>query len=316
MSGSSGRYNGEQSMIKAAVSDTCQGYDDADLYTESQFSRITPTCYIPAFPTQPTLPSGLYTIGASDRHPVIYSIKTIESDAYLSFADSQLETVLNDIKTFWGTEALYKQYGFTFRRGLLLYGIAGGGKSTLVYQAIARFLSQYQGIAVLATAHPRRISEALIKLRVIDPARKLLVIFEDVDAYISEFGEEALLNFLDGEFTISNSFVIATTNYPERLDRRFISRPRRFDRAILIEAPSDAVRRHYFATKLKIEDRELEQYVSATKDFTFAALTELVISVKCLGVPFDDAIKAIKHLLEASSSSEEYLKKTVTMGLH
>ena len=96
---------------------------------------------------------------------------------------------------------------------------------------------------------------------------------------------------------------IATTNYPENLDRRIVGRPRRFDRVIRIGMPNDEVRRLYFTTKLSIEKEELDLWVKKTDDFSFAAMAELVISVKCLGHTLDDAAKTLRALLDAKPSS-------------
>jgi SpoVK/Ycf46/Vps4 family AAA+-type ATPase len=129
---------------------------------------------------------------------------------------------------------------------------------------------------------------------------------EDLDAYIRNYGEESVLSFLDGENSCNNILTIASTNYPEKLDRRIVARPRRFDRVIKIYPPTDDMRRMYFYKKLNIENEELEKYVTATKDFSFASLSELVISVKCFDKDFDETIQTLKDLSSKKSSSEEY----------
>ena len=63
-------------------------------------------------------------------------------------------------------------------------------------------------------------------------------------------GDSELLQWLDGSHQINKVINIATTNYPERLDRRIVSRPRRFDRIIKIEAPAARIRETYLAKKL------------------------------------------------------------------
>jgi ATP-dependent 26S proteasome regulatory subunit len=54
------------------------------------------------------------------------------------------------------------------------------------------------------------------------------------------------LSVLDGENQVDKVLNIATTNYPEKLDRRLVGRPRRFDRLIYIDMPNHVVRREYF----------------------------------------------------------------------
>ena len=76
---------------------------------------------------------------------------------------------------------------------------------------------------------------------------------------------------------------VPTTNYPERLDQRFVARPRRFDRVLRIEPPDGAARRAYLAAKLAADDADVEQWAEATDGPSLAALAEAVISVRCLG---------------------------------
>ena len=62
----------------------------------------------------------------------------------------------------------------------------------------------------------------------IENNRKCIVILEDLDSLISNFGESHYLEMLDSAKTIDNILFIATTNYPEKLDPRIYNRPGRF----------------------------------------------------------------------------------------
>src|SRR5262249_54808151 len=144
--------------------------------------------------------------------------------------------------------------------------------------------------------------------RKIEPDRPLVCIFEDIDAVIEMHGDSELLAWLDGSHQIDKVINIATTNYPERLDRRIVSRPRRFDRIIKIEAPTAATRQTYPRKKLPelAAQNQLAHWVDLTDGLSFAALAELVISVACLGNNLEETVKLLRMLEEQHPSSKEF----------
>ena len=73
--------------------------------------------------------------------------------------------------------------------------------------------------------------------------------------------------------------------------------------------PSDDMRRKYFKHKLGITDNELDNWVENTKNFSFAAMAEAVISVKCLGNEFYDTMDLLKRLMNSKPSSSEFQTK-------
>src|SRR2546425_3590830 len=100
---------------------------------------------------------------------------------------------------------------------------------------------------------------------------------------------------------------LATTNYPEQLDRRFVARPRRFDRVVRIDAADERTRRSYLVTKLPGADAaELERWVHATEGLSLAALAEAVISVRCLGNAFEETIALLRRMSTRRASIREF----------
>ena len=126
-----------------------------------------------------------------------------------------------------------------------------------------------------------------------------------LDPIVGEHGEDELLALLDGETRIDHVLNVATTNYPERLDRRFGARPRRFDRVLRIAPPDAAARRAYLSAKLGAEASEVERWAQATEGLSLAALAEAVISVRCLGYELEDAVEILRSLSRGRASSRE-----------
>lgn len=259
--------------------------------------------YVACPSTVKALPSGLYGVGLS-RGDIIYSNKDIKVDSLLKFPNGTADDILKEVESFWKKGPIFTKHGFLHRRGYLLYGPQGSGKTIIVQQVLKDILDK-GGIAFVC-GHPQLLTEGLTTFRKIEPNRSVVCVFEDIDSIVSTYGEDGLLTLLDGENQIDNVLNIATTNYPEKLDKRIVGRPRRFDRVIKIGMPAAEIRRLYFIEKLKLDDEDIEKWVSSTEGFSFAALAELVISVKCLGNSFESSVRTLKALLNSKVSSAEF----------
>jgi SpoVK/Ycf46/Vps4 family AAA+-type ATPase len=131
----------------------------------------------------------------------------------------------------------------------LLHGPAGSGKTCLVQQIIADIVKS-DGLVFQCTNHPAVFNDGLSQFRKVEPNRPIVCLFEDIDAIVEEHGEDEILTLLDGENQIDKVLNIATTNYPEKLDKRLVARPRRFDRVLEIGMPTAEVRKMYFQKKI------------------------------------------------------------------
>lgn len=270
----------------------------------SQWSMKKSDEYFATFETAKTLRPGFYEI-FKEQGIIYFKLKELQTDDLIKFPDSQMNEILNEISIFWEKVNTFKEYGFLHRRGYMFYGEAGSGKTCLA-KLIINNLINHDGVVVNCNYNPNTINEALSNFRQVEPNRRIICLFEDLDAIIYNHGEETVLSLLDGENQINHVLNIATTNYPEKLDRRLISRPRRFDRIIKVDMPTTNMRSLFFKEKLKINGAELTKFVDGTNSFTFAAMSELVISIKCFDKSFEESIDIIKELLTAKRSSEEY----------
>lgn len=258
--------------------------------------------------TVKVLDAGIYRVSSFDNQ-LCFEKESITSDSWLDFRDDIIQDVLSEIKTFWNNRDLFQKFGFLQRRGYIFYGPMGTGKTILLKQIMQKIVSD-DGIVFLCDSGLEGVKLGLKRFREVEPDRKIVCIFEDIDAIIDRCSESSLLSLLDGEDSVDRVLNIATTNYPEKLDKRIVSRPRRFDRIIKIFYPDEKMRAFYFSNKLGIEKEELNKWVKLTDEFTFAALTELVISVKCLGNNLEESAKRLRELLHGGKpSSEDY--KTV-----
>ncbi len=278
----------------------------------SQWAIVGDSVYNPTSTTVKILPAGKYRIETSERGWLFIQMD-MHNDDIIEFTDSIADSVYREIKKFWTLKNSFHKNGFLHRRGYLFYGPQGSGKSILVQQ-IAKHVVENGGIVIQGNIFPTNLSSALESLRKIEPFRPLVCLFEDIDALIQQHGEEQLLSFLDGDNELDYVLSIATTNYPERLDKRLVARPRRFDRIIKIDMPNKNIREEYLKKKFKIDQSIIDTLVEKTSGFSFAALADLVISVNCFEIPYEEAIKILKSLQEKKVSSEEFNTFEVGFG--
>jgi len=259
--------------------------------------------------TRKTLSPGAYTVARqTDAGQPLFEWQDLNVDDIIAFENGTDAAIFNEIKKFWNREKDFKHYGFLHRRGMLLWGPPGGGKTCIVQQVIKNLVAD-KGI-VLLVKNTRLVSRALTAFRAVECHRPLVCVFEDIDALCNEYGEESLLSALDGENTVDHVLNIATTNFPEKVSKRIIARPRRFDRIIKIGCPSADIRRVYLEQRLKISNGDLDTWVEKTNGLSFAALAELVISVKCLDNSFEETLERLREQNKASADSSQYLKSS------
>jgi hypothetical protein len=255
--------------------------------------------------TSPRLPPGAYTVTLDHCGESHFRPCPLHTDDLIAFPDSVWANVLAEVETFWAMGDRFARLGFAHRRGYLFYGKQGCGKSSLIHQLVGRVVDAGH-VAFFCTC-PNWFRVATARFREVEPDRPAVCVFEDVDAIIKEWGDAELLQVLDGNAQLDKVVNLASTNYPERLDRRIIARPRRFDRLLKIEPPDAGLREAFFAKKLPgLAAGERDRWVAASDGLPFAALTELVISVECLGHDLGAAAAALRELDRHTPSSDQF----------
>ncbi len=154
------------------------------------------------------------------------------------------QKLTDDLETFIASEDWYNEMCIPWRRGYLLSGPPGNGKSSLI-TAVASEVDFK--IYIINLKH---VSEPDLSGLVSSIGRNSILLLEDVDcAFNKRKGKgrislSTLLNCLDGVAATEGRIVFMTTNHPEKLDPA-LTRPGRVD--LTLELP-DAT--EYQATRL------------------------------------------------------------------
>ncbi|KIY36774.1 mitochondrial chaperone BCS1 [Cryptococcus gattii E566] len=161
------------------------------------------------------------------------------------------EEIESDLKGFLGRGKWYAERGIPYRRGYLLYGPPGSGKTSFI-QALAGSLNY--NICLMNLSERGLTDDKLNHLLGLVPERSF-VLLEDVDSafnrrvqtsedgYKSSVTFSGLLNALDGVASSEERIIFMTTNHYDRLDSALI-RPGRVDiQQLLDDAAGEQAKR-------------------------------------------------------------------------
>ena len=227
----------------------------------------------------------VFSSGHWHRSEALYAATQAASFDDLVLADDLKETIRNDFRQFLSAEERYNKLGIAWRRGALLIGPPGNGKTHCV-RALVKELG-VSSLYVQSLRHPYQTAEQMWQ-QVFKRARGLrpcVLVLEDLDSLVTPENRSFFLNQLDGFEQNHGLIVLATTNYPERIDAAIINRPSRFDRKYHFSLPTYAERLDYLESwqqrlseEVGWDQDDLPSVATLTEGFSFAYLKELVIS--------------------------------------
>lgn len=248
--------------------------------------------------TAESLPSGAYTVGHSDRIGTFLDLVKIVKDELVVMPDMGASVVLNEIKLFWERKDRYKARGLTHKRGIIMEGPPGSGKTSNAELLVDMFIKDIGGVVILTPNIPQ-IHLGLEVIRAREPERPILVVLEDIDAAIRGGAEEHLLNLLDGQYQHDGVVIVATTNHLERLPDRIANRPSRFDLVVKIGMPSYDGRLAYLRHKEPgFSEEKLHEYADKTTNYSIAHLKELCLLTEVYEMTLERALERIKAIMD------------------
>lgn len=257
------------------------------------------------------LPAGAYQIGFTIEGAPYFSPIKIVTDSIVDIPDAAVNAVVEEVEKFWsaGVSEKFQQYGLVHKRGAILEGKPGTGKTICLAKSAKLVIEKFKGI-VLFNPSPDALPVILRILKDIEPDKKVLVMWEEFDS-ILRHAESELLSLLDGEIQVGNIFYLATTNYISKIPARIKNRPSRFARVITVTAPNVEARKAFLLAKLTPDDQEkhLAAMLDASEGFVIDQLKDLIISVCCFGYPISEAVIKINEMQEDSMGTDDYYEE-------
>ena len=158
------------------------------------------------------------------------------------------QMLVNDAQTFFASKQWYRDRAIPWRRGYLLHGEPGCGKSSIAH-ALASHLGM--NIAVLSLASVA--GDTPLRALMTNMPPKCLLLIEDVDsAFSKREGKDAeyvtfsgLLNAIDGIAAAEGRILVMTTNHIDKIDPA-LRRPGRSDMEVKIELADESQAKRMF----------------------------------------------------------------------
>jgi hypothetical protein len=209
---------------------------------------------------------------------------------------------------FLGARDFFDRNRLPYRRGFLLCGPPGNGKTLLLRVLAQEYPDVAFAVFAEGQAHPDDDDlDTFFDDCPLAASVPRIVVFEDLD---SLFGEHRVslshfLNRLDGLKPLAGALVLATTNRPEGIDSALLRRPSRFDRVWRLGDPPYALRRSYLRRLFGDEGLPLRDAIDRaareTEGFSFAMVREVFLSAGVLA-----------HAGKAGGVEREHLEQAVS----
>ncbi len=230
------------------------------------------------------------------------------SRADIVLPDETLNLLERNTTRFFEHADVLRQGGRSLKRGLLLHGKPGTGK-TYTAKWLARSL---KGVTTILISGDQlgQVKECCQIARMLAPA---LVIMEDVDLIATERDEKRhpayqvtlhqLMNEMDGLSSNTEVLFLLTTNRPDAIEPAIAARPGRVDQAIEFPLPDATCRRRLFelyGRGLQLGLKDLDTLVDRTEGASPAFIQELVRKAALIAAENGSQQNGKLHLTDGS----------------
>lgn len=182
------------------------------------------------------------------------------------------------VENFLSSRDFYLEKKIPWKRGILLYGKPGNGKTSIIRTIMSEY--NFKPVTIVPGANDDAVREAFAYAEEQSPS---LLYFEDLDSLLEKSVDiSSFLNLMDGISTKNGLLVIATANEVKKLKPNITQRPSRFDRKFEIPLPNLEMAHIYlkrwFGSTIDTKKyKELSKYAEKY-EFSYAYLKELYIS--------------------------------------
>lgn len=255
--------------------------------------------------------------------------KTVFSKDEILSSFVHTEAITDKIDRFFKKLDVYKKFGIEVpKRGLLLYGPPGSGKTTIINKVSEIYASDNKTAIIVWTTDKYDaydVKEFIKTFNYIKGVEKIILIVEDIGGVeidqVKMKSDSSLLSLLDNQektFKIP-TLILATTNFPEVFLGNLTNRPQRFDDKIEVGYPPAEYRikllQFFCKEHMELSEEALKLIAhDKCKEFSPAHIKECIIR----SAIYDKKIE--ETILEIRSEIEHYKKsftkqKQIGMGI-
>lgn len=201
--------------------------------------------------------------------------------------------VTREAELFFSKLHIYEKLERPKKRGVLIHSKPGMGKTSSIERFCGELIKQDTGTVVMiwptSQVDADSVSSFLSTRSMFTPeCTRMILIIEDIGGGEREEGgvspvDSGLLNLLDGvgvTFKLA-TFIVATTNHPEKLLESLANRPERFDLVMALNPPNaeERVLLLEFISKRELSDDEKDAVanIKGTENFSIAHLGEVAV---------------------------------------
>jgi hypothetical protein len=181
------------------------------------------------------------------------------------------------IETFLISREFYEQAGIPWKRGVLLWGEPGCGKTSLIRTIISNY--NFKPVTIAGGAGDSAMREAFNYAESQSPA---LLYFEELDSMFQTVNISQFLGLMDGVSSKNGLLVVATANNLDVFEDNIRKRPSRFDRKFEVPLPDRMMCMKYlmkwFGAALKPDKAKEISALAFKYKFSYAYLKEFYIS--------------------------------------
>lgn len=226
-----------------------------------------------------------------DREDIGELTNTTEDPLNQMYLSDEAIECVEELKRWYKAESWYKERNITHKRGILLHGVPGSGK-TMLAKSLAQHLKIPLCVFDISSLSNSELYESWKEMQEMAPCVALI---EDMDAVFnlrenliknSELTFDCLLNCIGGVESSHGVLTIITTNHIDKIDPAIgvfsdgePSRPGRVDRVVLMGKTDRAGRFAIAQHILKGYNHLIEKVVNENTDVTGAQMENICVKL-------------------------------------
>ncbi|KAL8911014.1 MAG: hypothetical protein Q9171_003750 [Xanthocarpia ochracea] len=223
------------------------------------------------------------------NHRLWKDVRACRWDQVILTSDLKCNLVA-DVEGFFDRKNDYMSFGVPWKRGVILHGLPGNGKTISIKALMHSLACRSPQIPTLYVKSLGKSSDQDDIRDIFQKARETapcLIVFEDIDSLVTDTVRSFFLNEVDGLEGNDGIMMIGSTNYLDRLDAGISKRPSRFDRKYHFALPATPERTRYIDfwrskltdnTSLQLPPAISSAIANITEGFSFAYLQEALVT--------------------------------------